>query len=79
MKSPLLHFFGKHPAEDGHVRSDHKERRAEKKAVKKKNKAAKKATRDTEFEKKYGVHPKNTRRYMDGTLINLITNEAINE
>ena len=66
--SPMKHLFGKHPAKDGHVRSDHKERRA-----------AKKATRDAEFEKTYGVHPDKTRRYADGSLINTETGEKINE
>jgi hypothetical protein len=67
--SPMKHIFGRHPSKkDGHVKSDHKERRK-----------AKKEASDIEFVKKHGVHPDNTRRYMDGTLINLLTNEEINE
>ena len=40
-KSPLLHWVGKHPGKDGHVRSDHKDR-----------KEAKRKASDIEFEEK---------------------------
>ena len=66
--SPMKHLFGKHPAKDGHVRSDHKAR-----------KKAKKEASDIEFEEKHGVHPSKTMRYADGTLVNTETNEIIKE
>ena len=37
--SPAKHRIGKHPAKDGHIKSDHKERRKEKRNERKKNKA----------------------------------------
>jgi len=67
-KSPLLHWIGKHPGKDGHVRSDHKDR-----------KEAKRKASDIEFEEKHGVHPSKTMRYADGTLVNTETNETIEE
>ena len=70
--SPMKHLFGKHPGKDGHMRSDHKTR-------KKTKKKAKKEARDTEFEKKHGVHPSKTRRYASGALINIETGETIEE
>ena len=66
--SPMKHLFGKHPAKDGHVRSDHKARKKDKKEAS-----------DKEFEKKHGVHPSKTRRYADGTLVNIETNQIIEE